>query len=261
VSDPHFETIHYERAAGVVRVTLDRSARKNAVNEQMWVELRAAFETMAADGDDRVLVITGAGDAFCSGADLSGAEDSDRHHLARMRIIGDACLALHRIPKPTIARVNGVAAGAGLNLALACDLIVASSDARFSEIFARRGLSVDFGGSWVLPRLVGLHRAKELVLLADIIDAAEAERLGLVNRVVAPEELDAVVDDWARRLADGPPIALGLSKRLLNDSAGRTLEEALEDESRAQTINFATADAMEAITAFFQKRTPVFRGH
>ena len=114
-----------------------------------------------------------------------------------MRHIGDVALALHRLPQPTIAKIRGVAVGAGLNMALGCDLVVASTNARFSEIFARRGLSIDFGGSWVLPRRVGLHRAKELALLADIIDATEAERIGLVNRVVDDAELDAFVDDWA----------------------------------------------------------------
>ena len=136
-----------------------------------------------------------------------------------MRHVGDVCLALHHLPQPTIAKVNGIAVGAGLNLALGCDLIVASTEARFSEIFARRGLSVDFGGSWVLPRLIGMHRAKELVFLADIIDAAEAERLGLVNKVVAPGELDAAVADWAGRLADGPPIALAHEQAACSNNA------------------------------------------
>ena len=132
-----------------------------------------------------------------------------------MRHVGDVALALHRLPQPTIAKVRGVAVGAGCNLALGCDLVVAGETARFSEIFAKRGLSVDFGGSWVLPRRVGLHRAKELAFFADIIEANEAERIGLVNRVVPDGELDAFVDDWATRLAAGPPIALALTKRLL----------------------------------------------
>ncbi len=158
--------------------------------------------------------------AFCSGADLWAAGPTrrgtppDLHHAPR----GRRGLALHRIPQPTIAKVGGVAAGAGCNLALGCDLIVASDDARFSEIFARRGLSLDFGGSWLLPRLIGLHRAKEMALFADIMSAKEAEALGLVNRVVPAGELDAFVDDWAPRLAQGPPVALAQTKRLLNDA-------------------------------------------
>ena len=136
-----------------------------------------------------MLVITGAGDGFCSGADLGDTATSDAGRgpglaLAGMRTVGERAMRLHELAKPTIAMVNGVAAGAGCNLALGCDLVVASDRARFSEIFSKRGLVVDFGGSWILPRLVGMHRAKELVLLADVIDATEAERIGLVNRVV-----------------------------------------------------------------------------
>ncbi len=177
-----------------------------------------------------------------------------------MRHITDVCLALHRIPQPTVAKVRGVAVGAGLNMALSCDLIVASEDARFSEIFAKRGLSLDFGGSWLLPRLVGMHRAKELALLAEIIDASRAAEMGLVNRVLPEEELDAFVDDWASRLAGGPPIALAMSKRLLNNSMHVTLEEALDDEGLSQTVNFGTKDTIEAIKAFMEKRDPVFEG-
>ena len=253
------ETLQIERSHGIVTITLDRPHRKNAVDAVMWDELLATFRTIAGSAEDRVVVITGAGGAFCSGADLSPGVAS-APGLSGMRHIGDVCLALHNLPQPTIAKVNGVAVGAGLNMALGCDLIVASTEARFSEIFSRRGLSVDFGGSWVLPRLIGLHRAKELVLLADIIDAAEAERLGLVNKVVEPDELDAAVDDWARRLADGPPIALAQSKRLLDNSFAVTLEQAVDDEGRAQTVNFATADTAEAILAFLEKRPPHFQG-
>src|SRR4051812_14567743 len=161
---------------------------------------------------------------------------------------------------PASPRVPGGAGGAGLNLALVCDLVVASDEARFSEIFARRGLSVDFGGSWVLPRLVGLHRAKELVLLADIIDAKEAQDYGLVNRVVPAAQLDAFVDDWATRLASGPPVALSMSKRLLDQSTAVSLAQALEAEAQAQNVNFATTDMAEAMTAFLEKRQPQFKG-
>jgi len=137
---------------------------------------------------------------------------------------------------------------------------VASENARFSEIFAKRGLSLDFGGSWLLPRLVGMHRAKELALLAEIIDADRAAEMGLVNRVLPDGELDAFVDDWAARLAGGPPIALAMSKRLLNNSMHVTLEEALDDEGLSQTVNFGTKDTIEAIKAFVEKRDPVFEG-
>jgi 2-(1,2-epoxy-1,2-dihydrophenyl)acetyl-CoA isomerase len=178
-----------------------------------------------------------------------------------MRGIGAVATALHRLPKPTIAKVSGVAAGAGCNLALGCDLIVASDEARFSEIFARRGLSIDFGGSWVLPRLVGLHKAKELALLADIISAKEAADIGIVNRVVAAGDLDAFVADWAERLAAGPPIALSLTKAMLNHSFGVSFDQAVEDEARAQTVNLGTDDAAEAMAAFSERREPRFQGH
>jgi 2-(1,2-epoxy-1,2-dihydrophenyl)acetyl-CoA isomerase len=169
-------------------------------------------------------------------------------------------LALHRLPKPTIAKVRGVAAGAGCNMALGCDLIVASDNARFTEIFTKRGLSVDFGGSWVLPRLVGLHKAKELVYFADIISAADAEALGLVNKVVPDDELDAAVDEWAQRLAAGPPIALGLTKQLMNNSFAVGMEQALDNEGRVQAVNFGTEDFREAVVAFIEKRDPNFQG-
>jgi 2-(1,2-epoxy-1,2-dihydrophenyl)acetyl-CoA isomerase len=178
-----------------------------------------------------------------------------------MRTVGACCLAVANLPQPTIAKVSGVAVGAGMNLALACDLVAADTTARFSEIFSKRGLSVDFGGTWSLPRRIGLHRAKELALLGDIIDAAEAERLGLVNRVVAPGLLDGVVGDWAGRLAAGPPIALAQTKAMLNNSFAVTLAQALEAEGAAQALNFTTKDTVEALNAFVDKREPRFEGH
>lgn len=259
------ETITVDRGTGdqqgIVTITLNRPAKKNAINGPMWVELLETFKDIASRDDDRCVVITGAGGAFCSGADLSGGPaERPRHQLHAMRDVGNVALALARIPQPVIAKVGGVAAGAGCNLALSCDLIVASDEARFSEIFAKRGLSIDFGGSWYLPRLVGMHKAKELALFADIISAKEAEAMGLVNRVVPAGELDAFVDDWARKLAAGPPIALMQTKRLLTNSFAVTLEEALEDEGWAQTVNFGTKDTPEAIKAFIEKRPPRFEG-
>src|SRR5205085_10418176 len=152
------------------------------------------------------------------------------------------------------------AAGLGCTLALGCDLIIASDVARFGEIFARRGLSLDGGGSWLLPRLVGLHKAKELALLADIISAKEAADLGLVNRVVPAARLDDEVAELAARLAAGPPIALSITKKLLNDSYSMSLAQALEAEGVAQNVNFKTADMAEAMIAFAQKRDPKFEG-
>lgn len=258
------ETIIVDRRAGVVTVTLNRPERKNAGNGQMWRELLDTFGEVAHRRDDRVLVITGAGGAFCSGADIADpagvSGDPADPHLVRMRFFGDAMLSLHRVPQPTIAKVGGVAAGAGCSLAFQCDLIVASESARFSEIFSRRGLSVDGGSSWLLPRMIGLHRAKEVAYFADILSAAEAAEFGLVNRVVPDAELDAFVEDWAGRLAAGPPLALSMTKRLLNSGSVVSMAQALEDEARAQTVNFQSADTAEAMRAFAEKRQPRFEG-
>ena len=260
------ETIDVSRAdGGIVTITLNRPDKKNAINATMWSELLTTLREIGdKGGEDRVVILTGAGGAFCSGADLSGGlnvSGRPKNQLFDMRRVTDVCLTLHRLPQPTIAKVGGVAVGAGANLAFGCDLIVASDEARFSEIFARRGLSVDAAGSWLLPRLIGLHKAKELAFFADIISAKEAEAFGLVNRVVPAGELDAFVDDWAAKLAAGPPIALAQTKRLLNNSFQATVEQALEDEGRAQTVNGATADTAEALKAFLEKRTPRFEGH
>ena len=252
------EGVRLALADGVATLTLHNPRRKNAITPPMWGELTEAFRWMAHDGDVRALVVRGAGDDFCSGADLS--EGPKVHATAYMRYLNEGPLALHALAKPTIARVDGIAAGAGLNLALGCDLVVASDRARFSEIFAKRALSIDYGGSWLLPRRVGLAKAKELALLAPIIDAAEAERIGLVNRVVPAADLDAAVDDWAAQLAAGPPIALAQTKAMLDASSEMSLAEALQAEAAAQTVNFGTKDTAEAIAAFLQKRTPTYRG-
>ena len=255
--------IEVTRAEAIATVTINRPHRKNAVTGDMWAQLAETFRSLSADADIRCVVITGAGGEFCSGADLAAREGSGRpvHQLAAMRSVNDAALALHRMPQPTIAKVRGVAVGAGCNMALGCDLVVASENARFSEIFAKRGLSVDFGGTWLLPRRVGLHRAKELALFGDIISAADAREMGLVNRVLPDGELDAFVDGWARRLAAGPPIALALTKRMLNNAMNVTMEEALDDEGAAQTVNFGTKDTIEAMSAFTEKREPKFKGY
>lgn len=255
------ETLQVDRSDGVVTVTLDRPAKKNALSSTMFDELRTVFRSINADPErDRVVVLTGAGGEFCSGADLTDSAERTVTQLSYMRGVAETCLALHGLHQPVIAKVVGVAAGAGANLALGCDLVVASTSARFSQIFARRGLSVDFGGSYVLPRLVGLHKAKELAFFADIISASEAEAVGIVNRVVPDDSIDAFVADWAARLAAGPPIALSMTKKLLNQSFSVSLEQALEAEGQAQSVNFGTADVVEAMTAFVQKRPPTFQG-
>ncbi|MEO7428114.1 MAG: enoyl-CoA hydratase [Acidimicrobiales bacterium] len=254
------ETLQVERADGIVTITFNRPDKKNAINNPMWDELHELASEIVGSTEDRCVVLTGAGDAFCSGADLSGDGEAARHQLANMRRINAVVQAFHELPQPTVAKVNGVAAGVGLSLALGCDLVVASEDARFSSIFTKRGLSLDGGQSWLLPRIVGMHRAKELALFADILSAADALAMGLINRVVPAADLDAVVADWATRLAGGPPIALAMTKRMLNRAFEQSFEQALDDEARCQTVNFATADTGEAITAFFQKRDPKFSG-
>ncbi len=256
------ETLQVERAGGIVTVTLNKPQKKNAVDPGQWTELARIWDEIARNPRrDRAVVVTGAGGDFCSGADLwlePGAEPP--HQLTAMRNVAAAIQGLHDLPQPTIAKVPGVAAGAGCSLALACDLVVAGDKARFSEIFAKRGLALDGGSSWFLPRMIGLHKAKELAFFADIISAAEAESFGLVNRVVPDAELDGFVADWAARLAAGPPIALSLSKRMLNESMAHTLGQALEIEGMAQSVTLASEDTRDAFAAFTEKRDPDFRG-
>lgn len=258
------DTLVVERRAGIVTVTFNRPSRKNAANGRTWVELVEVFSEIQHNTADRVVILTGAGGDFCSGADLVAMGDasgrSHSHSYYSMREITGVVMSLARLPQPTIAKVRGVAVGAGCNLALGCDLVVASDTARFSQIFAKRGMSLDAGGSWILPRRVGLHRAKELAFFADIVDAAEADRIGLVNRVLPDGELDAFVEEWAQRLLAMPPIAVAQSKRLLNNAMNVTLEEALDDEGVAQTVNFGTKDTPEAIAAWMEKRSPNFKG-
>ncbi|HLG91935.1 MAG TPA: enoyl-CoA hydratase [Acidimicrobiales bacterium] len=254
------DSLLVERDGGVLTLTLNRPERRNAMTPDMWVELRRLLAEAASDRAERVVVLTGAGGAFCSGVDLASLGESQDHQLVRMRLVSDAVLELHRLPKPTIAKVTGIAAGAGCNLALACDLVVASESARFSQLFAKRGLSIDSGGSWLLPRMVGLHRAKELAFFADTLDASQARDLGLVNRVVPDAEVDALVGEWSARLAAGPPLALAMTKSMLNASGSLSMDQALDEEARAQALNATTADAREAMRAFAEKRPPRFEG-
>lgn len=243
----------------VLTLTLNRPHRKNALDADLWAELAKALASARQDPTLRALVLTGAGGDFCSGADVSGGAPTG-HPLRRMHAINDVALALHDTPVPTIAKVRGVAVGAGWNLALGCDLVVATPDARFSQIFARRGLSLDLGGSWLLPRIVGLQQAKRLALLAEIISAAEAKDLGLVTWLVDDAEIDTFVTDLAKRLAAQPPVAIAQSKALLNEGVDRTLRDALSGEARAQSINFATADTAAAFEAFRTRSEPDFTG-
>ncbi len=258
--DYQFGTISYSVHDGVAELCLNRPEIKNAFNSKMWLEFSSALEIFSSSGDQRVLVITGAGGAFCSGAELTEMVPDSYTPLSWMRGISDIALKLHQLRKPTIAKVRGIAAGAGANLAFGCDLVYAADSAKFSEIFVKRGLSVDFGGSWLLPRMVELHKAKELVFFGDIVTAEKAEQMGLLNRVVADEDLDTVVAETAEALKNLPPTALSLNKALLNDSLSRSMAGALEAESQAQAVNMSTKDLKEAISAFLEKRTPKFTG-
>ncbi len=255
-----YETITYELLDGVAEICLNRPEIKNAFNLKMWSEFSAALDGFSSDNDQKVLIITGAGGAFCSGAELGDMIPGSATPLGWMRGISDIALKLHHLHKPCIAKVRGIAAGAGANLAFGCDLVYASDSARFSEIFVKRGLSVDFGGSWLLPRMIGLHKAKELAFFGEVISAEKAEEMGLLNRVVADTELDNVVSEAAKVLANLPPTALSLNKALLNDSMTRSMAGSLEAESQAQVVNISTEDFKEAISAFLEKRAPKFTG-
>ncbi len=250
----------------VATIRIDRVAKKNALTFDHFQRLADLVGEVANDVETRVLVVTGSGDSFCSGADLTGTHatsvtvDGPLQGTQWMRMINRAATALHRCPKPTIAAVNGVAAGAGCNLALGCDLVVASESARFSEIFVKRGLNLDFGGTWLLPRLVGLQKARLLAFFGDIVSAKEADELGLLARLVPDGELDAAVADLAGRLTALPPVPLMLMKHGLNESFGWTMQEALDYEAHAQTLCFGTQDLVEAMSAWMQKRPGSYTG-
>jgi 2-(1,2-epoxy-1,2-dihydrophenyl)acetyl-CoA isomerase len=257
------ETLTVDRADGVVIVTMNRPRVKNALNGPMWEELLTTFTAIAQNAQDRVVILTGAGGAFCSGKDLAETPDAwkpELSDLGKMRYVSNVVLALHRMPKPTIAKVTGAAVGAGCNLALGCDLIVASDVAKFSEIFGLRGLTLDSGGSWLLPRMIGLHRAKEIAFFSEVLSAEEARDFGLVNRVVPSSELDAFVAQWAARLAAAPPLGLSMTKVLLNNSLMTSMDQALEHEAQGQAFALGTDDFAEAIAAFLEKRDPRFGG-
>jgi enoyl-CoA hydratase/carnithine racemase len=242
----------------VLALTLNRPRRKNALDAEAWECLSRELRDASIDDTVRCVVLNGADRTFCSGADISAV--SAGHPLVRIRHVSQVAESLHHFPKPVVAQVEGYAIGAGWNLALCCDLVVAASTAQFSEIFVSRGLSPDFGGSWLLPRLAGLQNAKRLALLAERIGAEEARQLGLVTWVVEPEQIDSFVCDLANRLAAMPPIAASQTKELLNAAAVSTFGEALEAEARAQTINYATEDAPRAIRAFKNKEEVTFTG-
>jgi len=259
--------IRLERAGGVATITLDRPAVKNALLPSHFDQLAAIFDAVAANPDDRVLVLTGAGNAFCAGADLSADRDTIRRleegPIARAQFTRKAlapALTLHRLPKPTIAAVNGIAAGGGCNLALGCDIVFASESAGFSQIFVNRGMSVDYGGTWLLPRLIGLQRAKDLAFRGNVLSARDAKALGLVLETVADDDLMDRVNAYAAELASKPPIALSQIKTGMNRLQSVSFEEGLEFEADAQATCLGSADFREALSAWRGKRNGVFTG-
>jgi len=245
----------------VRRLTIANPGRRNAVPSGQWGRLEELFTEFEAS-EQRVLLLTGADGDFCSGADMGSdfIPGAVIDGYAMVERVGAAALALHRSSKPTVAAVDGVAAGAGMNLALGCDVLIASDRARFSEIFVRRGLTLDFGGTWLLPRRIGLARAKELALTGRVFEVAEAERLGLVTRVVPAADLDGVASAVARELAAGAPLAQRFIKAGLDRSFEMSFEEALSYEQTAQAVLFSSADFLEGAASFLQKRDPEFRG-
>ena len=260
-------SIRVEREDGIVTLTLCRPEKHNALSYAHFSRLGAEFESVASDPDVRVMILTGQGAAFCAGADLTSADPTtqriSRGPAARGQLLRDitaAARALHRIPKPTLAAVNGVAAGAGCNLALGCDIVFAAESARFSEIFVNRGLTMDYGGTWLLPRLVGLQRAKDIAFRGDVLDAKQAERAGLVLEVVPDAVLGERVGEYARMLATKPPIALSFIKSGLNRSSSWGFDEGLEYEADAQAACLGSQDFREAMQAWINKRPGEYTG-
>ncbi len=249
----------------VAYLTLNRPEALNALTPAQRDRLIQLFGEASADPDVRAVVLTGTGRGFCAGADLrggAGAGERVAGDVARMIREGAQRLvaAVLDCEKPVIAAVNGTAAGLGVHLALACDLVLAAESARFIEVFVRRGLVPDGGGAYLLPRLVGPRRAKELMFFGDALSAPDAERLGLVNRVVPDGELDKTARAWAARLAGGPTRALALTKQLVNASLDSDRGTAFAAEAAAQEINMTTADAQEGVASFVERRSPEYRG-
>lgn len=266
MSGPFYESLLYELRDKVALITFNRPQRMNAMGAALKEDLVEALLRAEADPDVRVIVLTGAGTAFCAGGDVkemsearaSGATRSAREKIQPSR--DASLLSIHEASKPVIAAVNGAAAGAGMNLALAADIRMASTTARFSQAFVKRGLPPDTGATYLLPRIVGLAKACELAWTGDTIDADEALRLGIVARVVPPDELLPASLALANRIAEGPPVAIRLAKQALYQSAGGTLRDALAREAFNLNHCMETEDAAEGLQAFLEKRAPVFVG-
>ncbi len=262
-----FRHIITKKDGQVLVITINRPDVMNAINEELSGEITQALDQARTDNEVRVLVLTGAGRAFCAGGQLKGpdreaffaAEKPEEIRQALMKI-QEIVRSLARTMKPTIAMVNGPAMGAGFGIALACDIRIASEKAKFAESFTKIGVIPGTGDTWFLPRLVGLGKAAEIVFTGDTIDAAEALRLGIVNRVVPSESLEEETMALARKIAQGPPIALRLNKMLLYRGLSTDLDGALDTIAAAAPITALSADKNEGIAAFEEKRQPRFRG-
>lgn len=268
MSDGTDDHVLHRHERGVSWITLNRPDAMNAVTWDQRERVIALLAEASADPAVRAVVITATGKGFCAGADLRGAPEpapggervaGDVARMIRLRA-QRLITAVLDCEKPVIAAVNGTAAGIGAHLALACDLVIAAEEARFIEVFVRRGLVPDGGGAYLLPRLLGPQKAKELMFFGDAVPAAEAERLGLVNRVVPAPELDAAAREWAERLAQGPTRAIAMTKQLVNASLDGDRATALAAEATAQEINMTTADAAEGVASFVERRTPTYLG-
>lgn len=254
-----------KREAAIATVLLNRPDRLNAINKDLAEALNSAFECLAIDQEIKVVVLGGVGRAFCAGGDLgvmrSGHDRSDTTDLEPiLRCGAQVVLRIRTMPQPVIAAVQGPAAGAGMNLALAADLRIASEDATFGQNFAKVGLFPDYGGTFLLPELIGPARAAEMFYTGDMVDAQTALRLGIVNRLVPLAQLPAEVQALAQKVAEGPPLVIAALKRTLFGRATEDLREALELEVQEQLRRFRSEDCREGIRAFFEKRKPSFRG-
>jgi 2-(1,2-epoxy-1,2-dihydrophenyl)acetyl-CoA isomerase len=261
-----YEHIDVKHDSGIATITLNRPEKLNALVGHMRRDLAEALEHAGSDRSVRVVVLTGAGRAFCAGGDVSFmAELIERNDSEEFsRLLGAArrvITSIRQMTKPVIAGVNGPASGAGCNLALACDLRIASTEASFSQSFVKVGLHPDWGGTFLLPSLVTPNKACEMFFLGDSIDAPEALHLGLVNQVVPPEQLETTIQTLAERLRDAPPIAIAAAKQAVYMSQLSELEEMLRYETEAQLRCFESEDGREGIKAFLEKRPPRFTGN
>ena len=261
-----YETVLVEKKNQVTRLTLNRPAALNAFNDKMGEEFYAALKEAEKDEETRCLIITGTGRAFSAGEDITGFKE--RYDEGKHSTLGDhlrkkyhpMILRIRNMEKPVIARINGIAAGSGASIALACDIRIASEEAGLKQAFIGIGLVPDSGSSYFLAQTLGPGRALELIMTGRTVGAKEAEALGLVTKTVPAAELDNAVDEMAEKLAKGPTKALGLSKRVVNQASSLELAEALEYEAQNQDIAGKTKDHMEAVRAFLEKRQPKFSG-